>query len=139
MVSGRLSWQRRQYLYQVRAVGEKGMIRLIVEPIPERGTYKLVQSVIIDGVTLPAGMESNGASVPFYLWPIIGTPFDPRFIGPAFGHDRLYTTGERPRLESDELFKKWLMANKVDAERADAMFTGVRLGGKSHYTKLTWG
>ena len=111
------------------------MFRIVCEPIPERGVYRLVQSVIIEGIRIDAPYEWNGASIPCFLWPIIGSPFDPRFMAPAIAHDKTYDTGEITRKEADALFKKLLIHNGVDRERAETMFQGVRLFGGPHYNR----
>lgn len=109
------------------------MFRMQCEPIPERGTYRVSQSIIVEGVLLPAGFEFDGASIPAFLWPIIGSPFDPRFMVPAAVHDRVYETGELPREEADYLFRKLLRHNNVDEDLAETMHTGVDWFGASHY------
>jgi len=111
------------------------MFRIVCEPIPERGVYRLVQSVIIEGIAIYTPYEFNGASIPCFLWPIIGSPFDPRFMAPALVHDKVYDTGELPREAADLLFKKLLIHNGVDEERAETMYAGVQLFGRSHYNK----
>ena len=111
------------------------MFYIRVEPIPEKGVYRLIESVIIEGVHCPKGFEFDGASVPGFLWPIIGSPFDPRFMAPALVHDRLYSTGEISRKKADKIFKKLLLANGVPEETAESMYAGVRIGGGSHYNK----
>ena len=109
------------------------MFKIRVEPIPERGTYKLCEAVIIEGVHIPDDYEFNGASVPAPLWPIIGSPFDPRFMAPAVTHDRIYETGERPRKEADKLLRKLLIHNGVPEDLAQTMYYGVRIGGAPFY------
>ena len=111
------------------------MFYIRCEPVPERKTYRLCEAVIIEGVHIPDNYEFNGASVPAPLWPIIGSPFDPRFMVPALVHDRLYDTGEIPRKDADKLFRKLLIHNKVDEDLAQTMYYGVRIGGAAHYNK----
>jgi hypothetical protein len=111
------------------------MFRIKVEPVPERGTYMLIKSVIIEGIKVPALFEWDGASIPFFLWPIIGSPFDPRFMAPSMIHDYLYATGKKKRMKADKLFRKLLIHNGVDKERADTMHEGVRRCGGSHYNR----
>jgi len=111
------------------------MFYITCQPIPERGVYRLVESVIIEGIRIDAPYDWNGASVPCFLWPIIGSPFDPRFMAPALIHDKVYETGELPRDEADLLFKKLLIHNGVDKELAETMHAGVQLFGGSHYNK----
>ena len=113
------------------------MIHIRVEPLPNEGVYMLLESVIIEGLHIPKGFLSDGASIPSFLWPIIGSPFDPRFIGPAFYHDRGYFTGELPRDVLDKTFKKLLIGNGVPKETAETMYSGVDWFGKSHFNEVT--
>lgn len=115
--------------------GEEIMIYIRCEPIPERGVYRLLEGVIIEGVHCPTAYEWNGASIPFFLWPIIGSPFDPRFMAPSLYHDRGYETGELPRSVLDKTFKKLLIGNKVPEETAEAMYAGVLVAGGPYYNK----
>jgi hypothetical protein len=111
------------------------MFRIRCEPVPEKGVYRLCESVIIEGIYNPEGYEWNGASVPAPLWPIIGSPFDPRFMAPALVHDRVYETGEIPRKDADKLLRKLLIHNKVVEDLAQTMYYGVRVGGAAHYNR----
>ena len=107
-----------------------------VTPMPGIGRYQLNKAVIIEGVKVPALFTWDGESVPGFLWPIIGSPFELRFMVPSMVHDYLYGMGDASgftRKQADRLFKKLLMANGVDEERADTMYSGVRVGGRGHY------
>jgi hypothetical protein len=107
-----------------------------VTPLPKSGKYRLNKAVIIDGVHIPPKFKWDGASIPRFLWRIIGSPFQPKLMVPSLVHDYLYGEGEASgytRKEADKLFKKLLMANGVDEERAESMYAGVRWGGGSHY------
>jgi len=110
------------------------MIRIRVEPAPGEDGYVLSESIIIEGVEIKKGFFWDGASIPRVLWPIIGSPFSPRFMAPSMVHDYLYSQGKKgARKTADRLFRKLLMANGVSKELTDAMYAGVRVGGKLHY------
>lgn len=109
------------------------MFRIVCEPIPEIGAYRLVQSVIIEGILIEAPYDWDGCSVPALLWPILGSPFDPQFMAPSLVHDKVYDTGELTRKGADLLFRKLLIHNGVKVELANTMFNGVRLFGRPHY------
>jgi len=111
------------------------MFRIVCEPVPELGVYRLIQSVIIEGIRIDAPYDWNGASVPIFLWPIIGSPFEPRFMAPSLVHDKTYDTGEILRDEADLLFRKLLIHNGVDKERAETMYRGVQYFAGSYYNK----
>ena len=97
------------------------------------GTRALGHGDCINGIKIHSGYCWNGASVPWFLWPIIGSPFDPPFMAPSLFHDRVYDTGELPRKKADLLFKKLLIHNGVSVDLAKQMYAGVRIGGRSHY------
>ena len=109
------------------------MFRIKVEPVPERGTYKLLESVIIEGVKIPKGFEWNGASIPNVAQPLVGSPFDSDLMAPSLTHDYCYQTGCIPRAEADKLFRKLLIHNGVSKQRAKLMYKAVVYFGGSHY------
>ena len=111
------------------------MFLIKVEPIPKRGTYRLAESVIIEGRLIEKGFEYNGASIPAFAWPIIGSPFDPCFMAPALYHDHGYAKGDKPRKVLDKTFKKLLIHNCVDKERAETMYSAVRAFGWPFYNR----
>ena len=95
------------------------------EPIPSTNLYKLIESVIIEGIKIPAGFTWNGASIPRALWPVIGSPFEPRLQAPAMVHDYCCHSGFN-RKKADKVFRKLLIANGVSKVRANIMYAGVR-------------
>ena len=86
---------------------------------------------IVDGrkVTIPRGFEFDGASIPPLLWPVIGSPFDPRFVRAALIHDWLYSSHLIDRKTADKAFKAVLLEDGVSDWRASAMYSAVRAGG----------
>ena len=113
-------------------------MQIHVMPIPENGTYRLVQPVCIEGILIRYGFEWNGASIPKFLWPILGSPFAPEMMVASLVHDYLYSKESADlyvcsRLQADKIFRKLLIANGMDEETAETLYRGVRIGGKSHY------
>jgi hypothetical protein len=107
-----------------------------VTPLPGEGKYRLNKSVIVEGVLISAPFKWDGASISRFFWRVVGSPFQPKFMVPSMVHDKIYGDGEDSgftRKEADELFKKLLMANGVKKALAETMYTGVRIGGRSHY------
>lgn len=101
---------------------------------PKTGhTYALVADVEYDvfgrKVLIPAGFEFDGASIPPAFWPIIGSPFDPRFVRAALIHDWLYSSHLIDRGTVDRAFRAVLLADGVSHWRAQAMYSAVRAGG----------
>jgi hypothetical protein len=112
------------------------MFYIKVIPRPECGMYELVDSVMVEGILVPKYFRWDGASIPRILWRVIGTPFNPMFMAPSMVHDYLYSNpGKMSRKDVDKLFLKLLLHNGVDEDLAETIYTGVRLGGGSHFNK----
>ena len=111
------------------------MMYIDVRPLPEEGKYQLITSVIIEGIHIPELFKWDGASIPKVLWSVLISPFDPKVMAPSMVHDYLYGTPNvgYTRKECDEIFKKLLIANGLDEESAESLYTGCRMGGKSHW------
>lgn len=100
----------------------------------ERGNvYTLLTSFTWCGLTIPAGFESDGASVPRFFWRIVFPPGDPPAMLAAFVHDFIYRTHPKgyDRKEADRAFKILLLDNGVSAVQAHLAYWGVRLGGRA--------
>jgi len=107
-----------------------------VTPLARENKYQLDEDVIIDGVRIEAGFQWNGASNPRFFWRILGSPFQPKYMVPSLVHDYLYSLGQASgysRREADKLFFKLLIANGVNRKLAKTLYSGVRVGGGSHY------
>ena len=80
---------------------------------------------------VPAGFESDGASVPRLFWTTVCPPLDPRAVRAAVAHDWIYRN--RPpgwtRAEADLLFLCFLIEDGLSPFRARLAYCGVRLGG----------
>jgi hypothetical protein len=112
------------------------MFYIKVIPRPGTGTYELCESVTIEGHLIPKYFKWDGASIPSALWWMLGSPFSPALMVPSMVHDFLYDRpGKMSRKEIDKLFRKLLIHNGVDEDLAETMYTGVRLGGGSHFNK----
>jgi hypothetical protein len=93
----------------------------------------------VDGVEywIPKGYEIDGASVPFLLWAIAGTPFEPDNAEPAFAHDAGYLTHAFSRKDCDEILYQLKLAHELMIKtkpwrakyRAWKMWAGVRMAG----------
>jgi hypothetical protein len=84
-------------------------------------------------LTVPAGFETDGASVPRMFWSILD-PFGPYFKA-AVIHDWLYSPHNRrfTRAQSDELFLEAMRNNGLDWMRRELIYRAVRLGGWRSY------
>ena len=98
----------------------------------ERGNvYTLLSPVTWCGLTIPAGFESDGASVPRFFWRVVFPPGDPPAMLAAFVHDYIYRTHPDgfDREEADRAFRLLLIDNGVPPIQAQLAYWGVRLFG----------
>jgi hypothetical protein len=65
---------------------------------------KTLQDEHFDGFTVPAGFESDGASLPRFFWRLLGHPFNMLYLREAILHDFFYRTQIYPRKIADKLF-----------------------------------
>ena len=87
-------------------------------------------------ITIPAGYESNGASIPLAARGLLSAQ---RILKTSFAHDFLYGTGRYARWMADLIFRfgvcslcgcpKW---------KAYVAWAGVRLGGKGNFNWTAW-
>lgn len=82
-------------------------------------------------IRVPDGFVTDFASVPRI--PLAFTLFGGIGDRAATVHDWLYSTGEVPRQEADEILKSLLEEEGAGTVRASLMYAGVRIGGGSHY------
>lgn len=81
-------------------------------------------------IFVPAGTITDLASVPRFLWPIIGP--SGRHAGAAIIHDHLYRTqgdGRYSRRESDRIFREAMAVSGTPALRKWVMWLAVRSPG----------
>lgn len=81
---------------------------------------------------VPAGFESDGASIPRLLWPLIGPPISSSHLIPAVVHDYLCDTAETypQRLIGDAVFRAMLLEYEVPRWKRAVMWAGVFLQGR---------
>lgn len=105
--------------------------------------FTLTQSFLIrwrgKRLIVPAGFESDGASVPRFFWRVVFPPTDTRALRAAIAHDYIYR--HHPpgwtRAEADRMFRDVLIADGVSRFRAGLAWLGVRLfGGSSWNSKI---
>jgi len=95
---------------------------------------RLLESItyhtIAGPITVPAGFESDGCSMPRLFWRLFGHPFDMRYLREAILHDWLYWIQSFPRRDSDDIFRISLHVSGRLAEwRIEAIAFGLRLFG----------
>ena len=97
--------------------------------------FTLREELVYGGLTVPAGFESDGASVPRFFWRIVFPPGDNRALRAAFLHDYIYRTHPAgwTRARADELFRRVLIEDGVSRNSANMAYCGVRLFGGSSW------
>jgi hypothetical protein len=81
--------------------------------------------------SVPAGAISDGASIPAFLWRIVGTPLVGRYRNAAVVHDWYCATRSEPSPAVHQMFYEAMLASGVSAYEAAQFYYGVRIGGPS--------
>lgn len=86
--------------------------------------------------TVPAGFESDGASVPEFLWASVSPRIDNRTLRGAIGHDYLYRTHPQgwTKSEADAMFRDLIREDGLSWWKSQKAYWGVCLfgGGSWH-------
>lgn len=78
------------------------------------------------------GARINGASIPRFLWSIVGSPYTGFYRRPSVLHDSYYENHLRPRHEVDLMFLDAMIADGVDDHSAALIYNAVKdFGGAS--------
>lgn len=90
--------------------------------------------VDIDGhkVIIPAGMDTDLASIPKWLWSFIA-PANSAYISPAILHDFLYHCPLYTRQQTDDIFWSALIENNAGDYSSYIMYLAVRAFGWKYY------
>ncbi|WP_051560463.1 DUF1353 domain-containing protein [Marinobacterium jannaschii] len=88
----------------------------------ERPRYRLIRPLTVLGRTIPAGFETDGATVPRLLWSLF-PPVD-RYLSAAILHDYLLTQAEREF--ADWAFLHAMAELNIKPWRRWSMFLAVR-------------
>lgn len=86
---------------------------------------------------VPEGFESDGASIPAYLWHIIGHPLGD-YLSAAILHDYLYREQVVDREDSDRIFLDAMQDLGIERWRRSVMWAAVRLFGKWSWNQSIW-
>jgi hypothetical protein len=73
----------------------------------------------------PAGSEVDGASIPRYLWSIMGGPFEGKYRNASVLHDVAYGQHNRPWQDCDRMFYYAMRCSGVSAVEAKTMYYGL--------------
>lgn len=82
--------------------------------------------------TVPAGFETDFASIPRVFWTLVGHPAG-QYAQAAVLHDWLYRTKAVPRAEADRIFREAMVVLQVPAWQRWAMWAAVRVAGWAAY------
>lgn len=84
---------------------------------------------------LPAGFETDGASIPRPLWWLCGTPLEVPRLYAAIVHDFIYggNDPDATRADADDLFRDLQIALGVQRWKCYLEWAALRLFGKSHW------
>lgn len=97
------------------------------------GAYKeVVKAYTYNGITVPAGFTTDGASVPDWLQHIFD-PFDPDYATAAVIHDWLYYKKLVSRKEADKIFLEVMLKMGTPRWKAYTFYYTVRLVGWATY------
>jgi hypothetical protein len=88
-------------------------------------------------ITVPAGFPTDLASTPRI--PIIYEACGNIAVRAAVVHDYLYSSGRESRAVADAVLREAAAVTGVSWWQRWAMWAGVRIGGRSHYTKTPAG
>lgn len=102
----------------------------------ERGNvFTLLRPIASSGLIVPAGFESDGASVPRLLWGVVFPRDDRKALFGAIVHDFIYRTHPEKwtRADADEVFLYLLQQGGVSYIRRTRAYVGVRLFGRSSW------
>lgn len=89
-------------------------------------------------VTVPSGFESDGCSVPEFLWDSVSPQIDPRTLRAAIVHDYLYRNALPgwTRKDADELFYDFMVEDGMPKFKAGIAYYGVRWFGSTNWKEL---
>lgn len=117
-------------------IGETGPLR--VEILPNGRSAVLIRPFLVKTksgklIEVPAGFQTDFASVPRLFWRLI-PPWGP-YSPAAVVHDYLYATGIVSRKEADQIFLELMTRLGVAPWRRNVMYAAVRVAGASRYNK----
>ena len=79
--------------------------------------------------TAPEGAIVDGASIPKFLWSVIGSPFVGKYRRPSVIHDHYCVTQDRPSREVHKAFCEMMKVEGVSSFRRKLMCFAVKQFG----------
>ena len=102
---------------------ERGDVIRLLRPMKYRWQGRVL--------TVPAGFECDGASVPRFLWSSVSPQIDPRTLAGSIAHDYIYRTQPQgwTRYAADCMFRDIIREDGLSCWKTQKAFLGVRIGG----------
>lgn len=72
------------------------------------------------------GTKIDGASIPKFLWHIVGSPYCGKYRRASVLHDHYYITKHRPKEEVDWMFYQAMLEDGVEERLAKMMYYAVK-------------
>lgn len=101
----------------------------------KREWFRLLEPYNYGAISIPAGYEWDGATIPRFAWSIIGYYPMGKMAEPSLVHDWIYVNKGNlngvtfTRKESDDLFYTHMIAAGVEPKAAKRMYRIVRIFG----------
>lgn len=106
-----------------------------VEWVDDDREMKLLEDLIYvdssgDIWTAKAGLIFDGASIPRFMWRVIGSPFTGKYRRAAILHDQYYQEPNgKTRKQVDKMFKHAMREDGCSVWKAQLMYNAVRMFG----------
>ena len=84
---------------------------------------------------IPKGFTCDGASIPKFLWSVLGHPFRSDVRCAAILHDFLYRNAVVKRKVADQMFYDAMIESGCEIAKAQTLHAGVRFGAGDVYKK----
>ena len=95
--------------------------------------FILLEDVVVESlgykITVKAGFDFDGASIPQALWGVYGNPLSGKFRIAALVHDALYASEKLSRELADAIFLDLMKQHKVGYIKRQTMYYAVRSAG----------
>lgn len=114
---------------------EFGVMKANIGQVPVKLVEKFDVMFRGELYTVPAGFETDGASIPRWLWPVCGHPLQAPRVVAAIVHDFLYGGGdpEATREDADDLYRDMQIALGIPRWKAYVEWAALVMFGKSHW------
>jgi hypothetical protein len=84
-------------------------------------------------IKVPAGFQTDGASIPRIFWSIVGHPLNGKHARAAVIHDFMYEAGIYSKENADNTFLEAMKADGVSKIRRTIIYYAVKLFGDGNF------